>query len=195
MSTATGIISSSAAVSYATQLAQTSSLKRSLSNLGHAIQNGELVPASAILTAFFKANPQYTSTSAEDTTSPDLISQDFQTLAVAISNNQVDAAQTAWTQVKSDLANDGVSSVANGTSELLAQTKASLDQQIVSDAFGVSSGSDATIIALLGGNDTSSSQTGLSSSLIESWLTYQQSGTTAPAATGSSAGNLLNKAV
>ena len=96
MSSATSSISSSTGVGYATQLAQMSALKRTLSNLGQAIEKGELVPASTILTAFFKANPQYVSTSAADSQSQDPISQDFQALAAAISNNQVDAAQTAW---------------------------------------------------------------------------------------------------
>src|ERR1700679_1028320 len=108
-------ISNASAISYATQLAETSALRRSLANLGAAIQKGELVPASTILTAFFKANPQYTATANNDSQTQDALSQDFQTLATALSNNQVDAAQTAWTQIKSDFANQGVTNLGDAT--------------------------------------------------------------------------------
>jgi hypothetical protein len=57
-------ISSSASTTYATPLAQTSALKRSLDNLGNAVQSGDLTAAGAILTAFIKANPQYASASS-----------------------------------------------------------------------------------------------------------------------------------
>jgi hypothetical protein len=196
MSAATSLTSSSSAITYATQLAQTSALKRSLTNLGTAIQNGDMVTASTMLAAFIKANPQYTSTSSGATPSQDPISQDFQTLATAISNGQVDAAQTAWTQVKSDLANDGVTNLSDGTpSELIAQNKAAMDQEIMSDLFGASTGGSSSISTLLGGSDGSSSQIGLSSSLLENWQTDQENGTTAPVATTSSSSNLLNTLV
>jgi hypothetical protein len=195
MSAASSVTSSSSAVSYATQLAQTSALKRSLSNLGSAIQSGDLVAANTMLTAFIKANPQYSAPSGGASQPQDPISQDFQTLATAISNNQVDAAKSAWTQVKSDLANDGVTSLSDGTtSELLAQNKATTEEQLVTDMFGTGTGGTPSISSLLGGSD-SSSQIGLSSSLIGNWLTYQQNGATTPAATSSSASNLLNTLV
>jgi hypothetical protein len=196
MSAAITPISGSSAVSYAMQLAQTSAVDRSLSNLGIAIQRGELVPASSILTAFFKANPQYTSTASDDSQSQDSLSQHFLALATAISNNQVDAAQTAWTQVESDLANNGVTNPGDGTastSAVPAQTNDSTNEQFVRGMLGISSGGGASIAAFLGGS--SSSQTGLSSSLIGNRLIYQQSGITGPPETVSSAGNLLNTAV
>jgi hypothetical protein len=195
MSTA---ISSASAISYATQLAGTSALRRSLASLGAAIQHGELVPASTILTAFFKSNPQYTSTANTDSQTQDALSQDFQALATALSNNQVDAAQSAWTNIKNDFAKDGVTNLGdatNSTSELLAQSKASTDEQIVSDMFGASSGGNPSIATLLGESDASSSQIGVPSSLMENWLTYKQTGTAAPAATNPGTPSVLDTAV
>ena len=194
MSQVTGV-SSSAGVSYATQLAQTSALKRSLNNLGTAVQNGDLTTAGSILTAFMQANPQYASTSSDGSQSQDPINQDFQALADAISNNQVDTAQSAWTQIKSDLAQSGVTDLSDGpaaTATLLAQAKASIDQQILSDAFGTSSGGDASLTSLLGGSSGSSDGVGLSSSLLSDWLTYKEGGSTSPAAAADSTGNNLD---
>ena len=197
MSAVTGISSSSASVSYATQLAQTSALRRSLNNLGTAVQNGDLSSAGSILTAIIKANPQYATTASTGSQSQDPINQDFQTLASAISNNQLDAAQNAWTQIKKDMAQDGVTDISDGTAataQLLAQTKASISQQIVSDAFGTGSSGGLSAISLLGGSDASSSGAGLSSSLIGSWLTYQEGGNTSPNTTAASTGNNLDTA-
>jgi hypothetical protein len=198
MSAVTSTIGSSSAASFATQLAPASAWKRSLSNLGIAIQSGELAPASSILTAFFKANPQYTSTSSDESPSPDPLSQDFQALASAISSNQIGAAQTAWTQVKRDLGNNGAPNPGDGTtstSEFPAQTKASMDGQIVSNVFNVSSDGGAAIDAFPGGSEISSSQTGLSSTGDGNRLSYQPSGTTAPDAITSKRGILLDTAV
>jgi len=197
MSAVTSVASSSASVAYATQLAQTSTLRRSLNSLGTAVQDGNLTSAGSILTGIIQANPQYAATATDGSQSQDPINQDFQTLADAISDNQVDAAQTAWTQIKSDLANDGVTDISNGTADtaqLLAQTKASISQQIVSAAFGTSSGGGLSAISLLGGSDASSSGAGLSSSLIGSWLTYQEGGNTLPITTAASTGNNLDTA-
>ena len=194
MSGITGV-SSSASVSYATQLAQTSALKRSLNSLGTAVQNGDLTTAGSILTAFIQANPQYASTSSAGSQSQDPINQDFQALADAISNNQVDTAQSAWAQIKSDLAKSGVTDLSDGpaaTATLLAQTKASMDQQILSDAFGTSSGDGISLLSLLDGSSSSSSGAGLSSSLLSNWLTYKEGGSTSPTAAADSAGNNLD---
>jgi hypothetical protein len=197
MSAVTGL-SSSASVAYATQLAQSSALKRTLSNLGAAVQNGDLSSAGTILASFIKANPQYASTSANSgSQSPDPINQDFQALADAISNNQTDQAKTAWTQVKTDLAKEGVTDLTSGPAamaELLAQTKASITQELLSTAFGSSSSSDTALGSLLGGTPDSSSGVGLSSSLISNWLTYQASGTTSPPLSTNTTGNNLNTA-
>ena len=186
---------SSASVSYATQLAQTSALQRSLYNLGTAVQSGDLTSAGSILSGIISANPQYASTSNGGSSSQDPINQDFQTLANAISNNQTDVAQSAWTQVKSDLAKDGVTNTTDGTSataELLAQAKSSVVQQIISDTFGTSPGGGVTATSLLTGSLDSSSDAGLSSSLISNWLTYQAGGSTSPSAMVPSTGANLN---
>jgi len=188
-------ISSSASVSYATQLAQTSALKRSLNNLGTAVQNGDLTSANSILTAIIKANPQYASTSSDGSQSQEPINQDFQALADAIANNQADAARSAWTQVQSDLSKNGVTDLSDGTAataELLAQTNASIDQQIVSDTFGTSSANSLSVTSLLGGSASLTSGPGLSSSLISDWLTYQSGGQASPTAASNSASNHLD---
>ncbi|HEX3800309.1 MAG TPA: hypothetical protein VH413_16565 [Verrucomicrobiae bacterium] len=184
----------SSAVSYATQLAQSSALKRSLTNIGNAIQNGDMTTANSLLTTFIQQNPQYAASSSSSSQSSDPISQDFQTLAAAVSNNQTDAAQSAWSKVKSDLNNDGVSlsTSANSTAQIIAQNKASTDQTILSDLFGNSSSDGSLIGTLLGGSSDSGSTTGLSSSLLESWVTYQQGGSATPATPSSLSSNILN---
>ena len=187
--------SSSTSVTYATQLAQTSALKRSLNNLGTAVQNGDLTSAGTILTAFINANPQYASTSSSDTQSQDSINQDFQALADAITNNLADTAKSAWTQIKSDLATSGATDLSDGTAataELLAQTQTSLAQQILSNAFGTSSGDGLSLTSLIGGNSGASGSVGSSSSVFSDWLIYQAGGNTSPAAASASAGNRLN---
>ena len=195
MNAASGIISSLSGVGSASQPEQPSGLKRSLHNLGIAIQKGELAPASSILVAFFKANPQFTSPSSDDSQSPDPLTQDFQALAAAVSNNQVGAAQSVWTQIKSDLASNGVTNLGDGTTsmaEVMGQIKVSPNTPIASDTIGANSGSNASTNAAGGENAGSSNQPGLSSSLIGNGITYQRSGANAAAATTSIAGNLLN---
>ena len=188
-------LSSSAGATYATQLAQTSALKRSLSNLGAAVQKGALTSASAILTSFVNTNPQYASTSSGSAQSQDPVNQDFQALADAISNNQVDAAKSAWTQITSDLAKSGVTDLNDGvaaTAKLLAQAKASISQQILSDTFRTSSGSGLSLTSLLGGSSGSNSASPLSSSLLSDWLTYQARGSSAAAGVTVSTGSKLD---
>ena len=170
-------------------------LGQALYNLGTAIQNGDLTSANSILSAIIKANPQYASTSSDGSPSQDPINQDFQALADAISNNQVDAAKGAWTQVGSDLSKNGVTNLSDGTAataELLAQTNASIAQHIVSDTFGTSSASSLSVTSLLGGSDGSTSGPGLSSSLINDWLTYQAGGQASPTVATNSTGNHLD---
>ena len=188
-------ISSSAGVSYATELAQTSALKRNLNNLGTAVQNGDLTSAGSILSAFIKANPQFAITSSADSQAQDPINQDFQALADAITNNLADTAKSAWTQIKSDLATSGATDLSDGTAataELLAQTQTSLAQQILSNAFGTSSGDGLSLTSLIGGNSGASGSVGSSSSVFSDWLIYQAGGNTSPAAASASAGNRLN---
>ncbi len=188
-------ISSSGSVAYATQLAQTSALKRNLNNLGTAVQNGDLKTAGSILTAFIQANPQYTATASDGSQSQDPINQGFQALADAISNNQADTARSAWTQIQSDLADSGVTNLGDGaaaTAKLLAQTRASISQQILSDTFGVGSGGDSSLTSLLGGSSDASSIGGVSASLLSEWLTYQEGGAAAPSTPTPSAGSNLD---
>ena len=196
MSTVTSA-SNSAGVNYATQLAQTSALNRSLYNLGTAIQSGDLTSANSILTAFIKANPQYATTSSDGSQSQSPINQDFQSLADAISNNQVDAARSAWAQVKSDLSKAGLTSLNSGTTataQLLAQNNTSVAEQILSDTFGTAAptGGGLSVSSLLGGSSGSSGDIGLPSALLSSWVTYQNGGSAAPSAATASLGSLLN---
>jgi len=184
-------LSSSASVAYATQLAQTSSLKRSLNSIGTAVASGDMSSASSVLTSFIKANPQFASTSSTDAPSQTPINQDFQALTDAVSGNNVDSAKSAWTQIQSDLTQSGVTNLNDGadaTAKLLAETKASLDQQILSNVFGTSGGS-LSVASLIGGSSDASSAAGVSSSMLSQWFAYKQGGSTAPT---TSAGSSLN---
>lgn len=159
---------SSSAVSYATQLASAATLRNSLNAIGAAVQNGDMTTANSLLTTFIQNNPQYASTSSSSS-STDPITQDFQTLATAVSGGQVGAAQSAWASVKSDLANDGVNLDTSAvTAQAIEQNKTTIDQDILGDLFGDSS---------------SSSGAGLSSSLLNNWVTYNQDAYTTPVAT------------
>ena len=183
----------SAAVAYATQLAQTAALQRSLSNLGTAIQNGDMTAANSILTALIKANPQWaaSSSSGSSSSSQDPINQDFQTLATAISNNQPDAAKSAWSAVQTDLTKDGVTNVNSGpayTAQLLAQSKATIQQEVLSSLFGVSGSSGSSVAELLGGASSTGSPDPLTS-LLTNWATYKAGGTVT---SGPTAGSNLN---
>src|SRR5579863_6949024 len=113
-------VSNSSAANYATQLAQSSALERSLYNLGSAIQGGDLTSAGSILTSIIQANPQYATSSSSPTSggstqSQDPINQDFQNLATAISQNDLATAQSTWAQLKTDLATAGVTNISSGT--------------------------------------------------------------------------------
>jgi hypothetical protein len=195
MSTTSGVTSSSSA-SYATELAETSQLRRSLNNLGTAIQSGNLSSASSILSAIIKAHPEYTTTSSSDTstTSTSPINTDFQTLAKALDASDADAAKTAWTQLKSDMAAAGVTDLSDGkadTAKLLAETKTSVNEAIISNMFGVSASSDSSVATLIGDSSSSDSSSDAVSSAISSWLTYEADGKTS---TSSSTTSTLNTA-
>jgi hypothetical protein len=182
-------VSSSAGTTYAEQLAQTSSLKRSLSNIGAAIEKGNVTSASAQLTAFIKANPQYAASSSSDgsTDSTSTINQDFGTLATALSNNDADAAKSAWATIKTDLKSAGVSNIGNpkaDTAELLAQTSDSNTQALLSAMFGDTSSTDSTVSTLLGLSSSSSSTS--VSDVLSNWLTYQEDGSASTTSSTSS---------
>ena len=191
---AVNTLSSAASVTYATQLAQASSFKRSLNNLDEAIQNGDLTSAGSVLGAFVKANPQFVY-SATDAASQAPINQNFQTLTDAIASDQVDPAKSAWALIQSDLAKNGVTdlnSAAASTATILAQTNTAISQQILSNAFGSSSSGNLSISSLLGGSSVASGGAGASGSWLNDWLTYKASGNTAPLPTPASASNNLN---
>jgi hypothetical protein len=173
---------SSSAVAYATQLATAATLRNSLNAIGAAVQNGDMTTANSLLTTFIQDNPQYGSTSSSSSTDP--ISQDFQTLATAVSGGQVSAAQSAWASVKSDLANDGVNLDTRAvTAQAIAQNRTTIDQEIMGDLFGdSSSGSTPSVTSFLGGDSDSSGSVGLPSSLLNDWVTYDQDANTTPVA-------------
>jgi hypothetical protein len=167
---------SSSAVAYAMQLASAATLRNSLNAIGAAVQNGDMTTANSLITTFIQNNPEYSSTSGSSS-STDPVSQDFQTLAAAVSGGQVSAAQSAWASVKSDLAKDGVNlNTSAVTAQAIEQNKTTIDQDILGDLFGDSS---------------SSGSVGLSSSLLNDWVTYDQAANTTPAATTPQ--NVLNK--
>lgn len=188
-------LSSSASVAYATQLAQSSTLKRSLNNLGGAVQSGDMNSAGSILASIISANPQYASTASAGVQSQSPINRDFQSLTNAISSNQADAARGAWMQIQSDLTQSGVTDLSNGagaTATLLAQTNASISQQILSDAFSTSAEGTPSITSLLGGSNAASGSAGLSGSWLNDWLTYKAIGNTSPLPSAASTSNTLD---
>jgi hypothetical protein len=185
---------SSSAVTYATQLASAATLRNSLNAIGTAVQNGDMSTANSLLTTFIQNNPQYSSTSSSST-STDPITQDFQTLATAVSGGDVNAARTAWSSVASDLSKDGVNlSNSAVTAQAIAQNKTTINQTILGDLFGSSpsTGSSPSVASLLGGGANSSGSVGLSSSLLSDWLTYDQNANTTPVATTTTPPTVLN---
>lgn len=176
-------VSSSSGAGYATQLAQSSSLERSLYNLGSAIQSGNLTSAGSILTGLIQANPQYATTSASGSSSGSQspINTDFENLASAISSNDPDTAKSAWSQLKSDLAAAGVTNINSGTdieAQTLAANKVSMEQTLLTSLFGGGSGSSSSVAELLGGSGGSTTGTDSVASAVSNWLTYQADGST-----------------
>ena len=186
-------VSSSTGANYATQLAQTSSLEASLFNLGNAVESGNLTSAGTILTAVMAANPQYvTSSSGTSSQSQDPINQDFQNLANAISSSDSYAARSAWTQLKNDLANEGIStnnSPADLAAQAVAEGEASMQQTLLSSLFGGSSNSSSQVTTLLGANSSSSDAV---SNLVSNWLTYRANGDVATSSSNSGTTSSLN---
>jgi hypothetical protein len=214
-------VSSLGNASYAAQVAQTSAFERSLYNLGTAVQNGDMTSAGSILTALIQANPQYAAASGasgSSTQSQDPLNQDFQNLASAISSNQPDAAKTAWTQLKTDLAKAGITNISSGTAlaaQAVAQNNVAMEQSLLSALFSNSSDSTSgspNLATLLGGStDSTDSNSNLATLLGESsdssstssapadsltaalnnWLMYQSNGSaTVPTNTDPTANGL-----
>jgi hypothetical protein len=185
-------VTSSDSITYATQLAEAAKLRRSLNSMGTAIENGDLTSAGSTLSGIMKAFPQYAGSPTDAAQPQDPINQGFQKITTAIANNQVAAAQTAWTQLKSDLKQAGVSDISDGkaaTAKLLSDSKASLDQAVLSSFFGSNSDANSTLSALYGATGNSSSATDSASTAIQNWLTYEASGTPA---TSAATGDKLN---
>jgi hypothetical protein len=192
-----GSVSSSSGVDYATQLAQSSSLERSLYNLGSAVESGDLTSAGSILTALIQANPQYatSATSGGSSGSQSPINQDFQNLASAISSNSPDTAKNAWAQLKSDLAKAGVKHISSGTelaAQTLAENKLSMEQSLLTGLFGAGSGSGSSLATLLGGSSGSAATADPVAAAVSNWLTYQADGSTSAAAVTSPDANSLD---
>jgi len=186
-------VSNSAGVSYATQLAQSSSVERSLYGLGVAVQSGNLTKAGAVLNALMAANPQFAASSGSSTQSQDPINQDFQNLAKAISGNQTDAARNAWTQLRNDLAKQGVTANSNGSdlaAQAVAKSKATMEQSLVSSLFGGGTGGTSEVATLLGGSGAASSDP--ISALVSNWLTYKSSGGASVTSPTDQSGSILN---
>jgi hypothetical protein len=195
-------VSNSSAVNYATQLAQSSALENSLYNLGSAIQGGNLTSAGTILTGIIQANPQYATNSSSSsstsssgsTQSQSPINQDFQNLATAIQNNDLGTAQSTWAQLKTDLANAGITNISSGAqiaAQAIAQNKVSTDETILSSLFGNGSDSNSPLSVLLDQGSSASSTDSLPAA-ISNWLTYQADGNAAPPPTVGAAGSNLN---
>jgi hypothetical protein len=187
-------VTNSSAASYATQLAQSSALERSLYNLGSAIQGGDLTSAGSILSSIIQANPQYatnssSSSNSSSTQSQNPINQDFQNLATAIQNNDLGTAQSVWSQLKTDLAGAGVTNISSSTQiaqQAIAQNQVTEDQALLSSLFG-SSDSSSPLSVLLNQGASSGNATDPVAAALSNWLTYQANGNTSvpPAATGS----------
>jgi hypothetical protein len=189
-------VSGSASADYAAQLAQTSSLQRTLFNLNTAIQNGNLGAAGSNLAALMKAYPQYASAAGDSSSDQDPVNQDFQTLAAAIDANDIDGAKSAWSKAKSDLANDGLSAIQNPaetTALVLAENQASMDQALITNLLGAGSSPDSSLATLLGdGSGGAADSSNSVSALVSNWLAYEADGSASSAAPASLTGSQLN---
>lgn len=171
-----GITSSSSAASYGVQLAQTSKLGRTLYSLDASIQKGDMTAANNTLLSIIKAYPQYATNSSNSSESEDPINKGFTTLSTAISNQDVNAAQNAWTDLKKQLADSGIT-INDGTAntqKLVSQMRESLDASILASLNGTSTDSNfATLYGLSSANTTASDAL---SGLVTNWVTYKTSG-------------------
>jgi hypothetical protein len=189
-------VSNSSTAAYAEQLANAASLKRSLSNLGAAIQEGDLTSASSQLTALVKAHPELTANSSDSSTDASApINSDFQALTTALANNDTNAAKSAWASITADLNNAGSSTSGNpttNTAEAVASFNASNTQSMVSALLGGSTSPASALSSVL-----NTSYPGGSSSLndlLSDWTTYNSNGTATTSATDSP-GTQLDTAV
>jgi hypothetical protein len=178
MSTLSGLTSTSSSASYAVQLAQKSKLNNSLDALDSAIQSGNLTGASTILSTLIKDNPQYASTStSSSSSSTDPINTGFTTLATAISNNDTDAARTAWAQLKSDMSDAGITfkHSTDYTQQIVANVQQSVNETILSNLGIASTENSSQLVSLLSSNSSTAS-TDAVDSLVSNWVTYKANG-------------------
>ena len=175
MSSISGISSSSGA-SYAVQLAQTSKLGRSLNSLDAAVQSGNLASAGSVLAAIVKDNPQFALSSSSTTAAQDPINQGFNAVSTAISNNQPEAAKSAWNQLKTDLAKSGVivNDGSEDTRKLLADAKKSIDNAILASLGSSASDGGSSLASLVGAGTTDGADS--LSALVSNWVTYKAGG-------------------
>lgn len=189
-------ISSSSDVAYAFGLAQASSLNRSLYSIGNSIENGDLPGAGSKLTELMQAFPQYATSSGGTADSTNPINNGFNAVSNAIVNGDADAAKTAWSQLKTDLAGAGVKELSDGsadTAKLLADNKAAINQSVLSAIFGSKSSSQSNILGTLLGSTTTSSGSDSVSAALNKWMTYQA--TAGSSTTSDTSGGSLNAIV
>ncbi len=189
----TSSIAGSSAAAYATDLAQTAKLKRSLYGIGSAIENADLPTARTRLTALMKAYPQYATSSATTADSSSPINNDFKGVSEAIAKNDVDGAKAAWAKLKADLADAGVKGLTDGaadTAKLLADSKASRNQSILDAFVGARSNTSTDSLSMLLGSSTPAGTASSVSAAVSNWLTYRATGGNPP--TSESSGSILN---
>jgi hypothetical protein len=178
-------------MAYASSLAESAKLKRSLFNIGSAIDKGDLATAESKLTSLLKDYPQY-ATAGDTAANPDSINAHFQAVSQAISQKDIGAAKTAWNTVKNDLAKSGITLSDSGTeaAKIMAENKAAADRSILDAMFGGSS-EKSLVSTLLGGSASSDTSNSLSS-LVSKWVTYKSTGTTSETQTDSDTPKILD---
>lgn len=185
-------LSGSASMAYASSLAESAKLKRSLFNIGSAIEKGDLAGAESKLASLLKDYPQY-ATGGDTTANPNSINAHFQAVSQAISKKDAEAAKTAWSTVKSDLSKSGITLSDSKTeaAKIMAENKAAADRSILDAMFGGSSDS-SLVSTLLGGSASSSTSSDSLSSLVSKWVTYKSTGTTSETQTASDTPKILD---
>lgn len=184
-------LSSSASMAYATSLADSAKLKRSLFTIGSAIEKGDIATAESKLTSLLQDYPQY-ATTGDTAANPDSINAHFQTVSQAISQKDTEAAKTAWNTVKNDLSKSGITLSETGVdaAKLIAENRASVDRSILDAMFGGSS--ESSLVSTLLGKSSSDSAADSVSSLVSKWVTYKATGTTSETKTDSELSKILD---
>jgi len=148
-------------------MAQAALKLKYLNNLETALSTGDVASAK---TALEKAAQAYSITLSDSTdssnssstsTSSTSIPDDFQSIYNALNNNDLSTAKTAWSQLKSDLYNAGVTSLNAGA--LAEEAQLSLKAQ-----------TDEAVISTLG--TALSSATDNLTTALSNWLTYNETG-------------------